>query len=155
MTRTALLLFASVAGCSGAIASIELEDASPGSPGSDAGPVEDATVSDSGAVPRDTGVPIEDARPDARGCERLRLRIDELRKEVLTCCPFCGALQCTAALDDLCCPLSTSKGGQTVANDFSAAVKEYKARCGPIACPAVPCKPAPSNDCDPLTSQCR
>ena len=72
------------------------------------------------------------------------MAIDKGRDEVRTCCPECKSLQCFTALDDLCCDISTT-GDTPASQQFARDVAEYKQRCGPVACPAVPCRVAPSN----------
>lgn len=154
MMRIQMLALAGLlAGCSGRFEVV----------GDDPDAAADASVTLDAAIGTDAGAdapPAVDAAPDVqpeagRDCDKLRARIESLRPKLLECCPQCRSLQCFTALDDLCCPISTSHGGTTQAKEFSAAVKEYKQSCGPVGCPLVPCRQAPSNDCDPITSTCR
>lgn len=114
-----------------------------------------APVEDGGALDAN-GDGASDARPDdgAPGdgaletCAALEARLETLRTAARECCPVCRALQCTIMVEDLCCPLSATSPQP----EMVAAVAEYKSRCGPVACPAMPCSVAPSGTCDPSAS---
>jgi hypothetical protein len=153
----ALALVAGLVACSGRLATVEDDETvADAAVTPDASPGADASTGDARAADaaKESGV-TDSGRSDAGlDCNNLRLQIDKLRGELLKCCPQCDSLQCHEALDDICCPISTSRGGTTEAKEFQRAVTAYKASC-PIGCPAVPCAIAPSRFCDPNTSTCR
>lgn len=137
-------LFACVlVGCGGSIASIDGAD---GGGATDAG----ADASSGDASSSDAG-----SRPDSpqQACAQQLAELDAIRQATRKCCPTCHSDQCTVKVDDLCCAISATN--TQAAQLMTDAVNKYKAQCGPIACPATPCAPAPSGVCEPSTSLCR
>ncbi len=112
----------------------------------DAGASSDATSAD--AIVTQDGTTLMDA-PVPVDCNALRAKVDALRAEAKTCCPFCNSQQCGFAVVDVCCPFSITA---SVAPAFSAALAEYEKSC-PQACPATPCAKAPSFNCKPNDPQ--
>ena len=108
----------------------------------DGGASGDATSAD--AIVTNDATPQTDA-PVPVDCNALRAKVDALRTEAKTCCPFCNSQQCGFAVMDVCCPISITASS---APAFSAAVAEYEKQC-PQACPATPCAKAPSFNCKP------
>jgi hypothetical protein len=108
------------------------------------GPIDDASVSDTTTndAPHTSDVTlITDVSPV--DCMALLAKIDARRQELKVCCPFCGQQQCTNVVQDLCCPFSATATNVT---DFTAMVAQAKQYC-PVACPNIPCPPAPSKNC--------
>jgi hypothetical protein len=138
-----LLTIAVVAACGGSVASID-GDAGGVDSGSGDGSIADSSVDASA----DGGA---DSAPMT--CAQQLAQLDAIRQATRKCCPTCNSVQCDVKVDDLCCPISATN--PQAAQLMADAVSKYKAECGPIACPAMPCQAAPSNFCDPNTSLCR
>jgi hypothetical protein len=136
----AVALLLSLAACGGRSASVDI----------DAGATSPDAASGTADAAADAGHPTPP--PD---CTELAKRLDALRAEAQKCCPACHDIQCTVAIPDLCCQISTNANNQQAAGDFTAALQDYKAACGPIACPAMPCPAAPSNVCNASTQTCK
>jgi hypothetical protein len=108
------------------------------------GPLGDAAADVAPDAAKDA---FSDAPRDvAADCRAMEAKLDELRAQARTCCPFCASIQCGHLVEDVCCSISITGEG---APEFSARVAEYKRACGPIACPAVECPKQPSFDCIP------
>jgi hypothetical protein len=115
--------------------------------GSDGGPTDGATGSDGAATDgggATDGGKVGDA--STAECAKLRQELDALEDKALECCPTCRSLQCHVLTDSLCCPISTT-GDKP---EYAAAVKRYRAECGPPPCPPVVCQDMASNVCDPV-----
>lgn len=115
--------------------------------GSVAGPIDDggtdATVDQVTAdAPADTMTQTDTTTVD---CKALEAKLAAMRAQILTCCPFCGSIQCNHVTQDVCCPISTTA---TNVGEFEMLVKEYKAQCA-TGCTPVPCPMVPSNVCIP------
>ena len=78
-------------------------------------------------------------------CHELLAKMDKVRNEARQCCAICEGIQCAIAVQDLCCPFSTTHGD--VAKAFEELLKEHGKKCLPVDCPAIPCQPAPSYAC--------
>lgn len=126
--------WAFASGCGGSVATV-----------GDGGVGDDASVSDS-SVTHDSAVLVDSAPVD---CTALSAKVDKLRADALTCCPFCNSIQCSVAVEDVCCPISITAPS---APEFSMAVAQLKASC-PQACPATPCRKAPSGICTSVDPQ--
>jgi hypothetical protein len=88
-------------------------------------------------------------------CEDLFKAIDQLRPAARKCCPSCNHLPCQYTVQDLCCPLTVDVQSSNDITAFENAIQAFKgAGCG-YACAAVPCRPAPSKNCDIQTSMCQ
>jgi len=77
-----------------------------------------------------------------------------LRNEVLTklaqaqiCCPYCDALQCTAIVEGMCCPVLVNSNGQQTQSYLAALKKLLQTPgCAPI-CPDVLCREPQIGNC--------
>ena len=159
--RTHLLSFASlllgcgslvlVAGCGGKFVGADGDGG-----GSDASSGDSGGSGNDGSTGADGGVGRDASAGDGGGpsCTELQKHLDELRLAARKCCPTCNAQQCTIAVADLCCSIGASMNHQAEADAFSQAVKYYEQQCGPVACPATPCRVEPSLVCNPTTSLC-
>jgi hypothetical protein len=76
-------------------------------------------------------------------CADLAAQLASMKTTMKTCCPICNTPQCMNVVDDVCCPFSISG---TPPPEWSATLATYHAQC-PIACPGLPCAPAPSKNC--------
>lgn len=142
VSRAGVVALFLVAGCSGAIASL-----------ADAGA--DASGADGGVVDAGEGDSTTDGGFDASRatCTAQLETLDALRQATRKCCPTCNTVQCSIVVADLCCPIGATNAA--AAMQMTDAVNRYKAQCGPVACPAMPCTVEPSGVCDPMTSLCR
>jgi len=106
----------------------------------------------------DAGVTTDASpKPDASpaDCSKLSQELDQLRQTAKKCCPTCNAIQCDHMAQDLCCNFSFSLQSQAAVDEFEKKMKEFLQRCGPVNCPAIPCRTMPSLVCDPQTSLCQ
>lgn len=114
-----------------------------------------ASVGDGGANDASSGdSQTHDAPPQPDGpkpvdCAAMAAKLDALRTEAKTCCPFCNSLQCQNVVKDTCCPFSITAPS---APAFTQLLQEYEAQC-PQACPATPCPKVPSGICKPIDPQ--
>jgi hypothetical protein len=88
--------------------------------------------------------------PGASSCDDLYAQIAQQKADAQTCCPTCKSIQCSAVVQDLCCPISVQAAK---ADQLTALIQQFNAACH-HACPAIPC-PRVSMQCDPNTSTCK
>ena len=87
-------------------------------------------------------------------CNELLMKVDQLRTGARQCCPACDHAPCQYTVQDFCCPLTVdSQSSQNVIAFENAYNAARAAGCG-VACPGIPCQPAPSMMCDAQTSLC-
>lgn len=92
--------------------------------------------------------------PDAAvDCNALAAQLGALETQATKCCATCNIVQCTHAVDGLCCPIGVNEPNSKAVKDYEAALAVYKAAC-PSACPAISCVKEPSGVCD-QTGQCQ
>jgi hypothetical protein len=141
--RLPLSLAFLVAACGGT--SVDIPD--------DGGGGGDATTNDGGGGGGDAagGRDAASDAPITQNCGDLAKQLASAKADAQTCCPTCNSLQCTATVEDVCCPIAVESADK--AQQFVALVQSYKTLCHP-ACPAIPCA-APLKQCDPNTSLCR
>jgi hypothetical protein len=99
-----------------------------------------------------SGFPVDEAGPSppadaARSeCDQLRAQTTALGLTASACNPA-GASECNASIDGICCPITVSISSTQAVNDFTEAVRAYKAKCTPD-CSKILCSGGPSMVCD-------
>lgn len=138
----------------GGIATMALAAACTGSPvetaSSGAAPTttELTALGSGGAVGRDDHLTLD----PRTSCDDLLAKVNALRPAAAKCCPTCALVQCTQAVNDICCPISVNRVTASEVVAFEAAVTAYTAQCSPF-CATMRCPEAPSHSCA-LTGEC-
>jgi hypothetical protein len=92
-----------------------------------------------------------DASPD---CVALKATADALLPAARACCVACQIVQCNMTAMGECCPISVDNPNSTAVQAYEKALSTYKDQCHP-ACPQASCPMAPTDMCDPSTSECK
>jgi hypothetical protein len=91
-----------------------------------------------------------DSGPD---CVALKASADALLPAARACCVACQIVQCNMVAMGECCQISVDNPNSQQVLAYENALAAYKNQCHP-ACPAGACTRAPSDVCDPSTSEC-
>ena len=141
MRFSSILIACLVAACGGSTSNTDLFG-SPEGGTSDGGSSSDGGSGSDGGGNKDGG-PVGDS---GLTCNQLSDQLNQLRDKA-TSCVASSVNVCGVQVPDLCCPITVSSQDSPDVKAFEAALDAFKAQCGPVNCPAMPCQQQPSKKC--------